>query len=147
LSTFRRTLRRWKSSKGWEMCTSLSHADAAVIRKWARTYRYRWLAWGGLAVLAVVSGCGGLWNLTATISDGRTIGLTVLDTLCPSSPRVEPLAGYQLLAMASASYIMLGTCLFCIVIMFFIRRDTRRYQVVTKLLSRTEKSVQGKEKD
>ena len=89
------------------MCTSLSDADALVLRKWARTYRYRWLAWALFAIMSATSASGGLWQLAETISEGRRIRLTVLETLC-GSPRVEPLDGYRLLAMASASYIMLN---------------------------------------
>ena len=124
------------------MCTLLSNADAVVLRKWTRTYRYRWYAWAGFAVLAVTSGSSGLWQLVETISAGRRIGLTALQTLL-GSPLVEPLDAYRLLAMASSSYIMLEMALFCIPIMLFIRKEARRYQVVLKLLPADDRNGTG----
>jgi hypothetical protein len=121
--------------------------DAVVLRKWTRTYRYRCFAWIVFAILAVMSGSIGIWQLAETISEGRNMHLTLLETLCPSSPRVEPLDGFRLLTMELQSYLMFGVALFSITMLFVIRRDARRYQVVMKLLSGAEKGVVGKEKD
>ncbi len=120
-----------------KMCTSLSDADAVVLKKWARTYRYRWYAWVLFAVMTAVSGGGALWNLAVTISQGGRLGLTAIETLS-GSPTAEPLDAYRLLAMASASYIMLATALFCSAFMLVVRKDTRRYRVVLKLLQAVE---------
>jgi hypothetical protein len=50
----------------------------------------------------------------------------------------DPLDTYRLLATASASYLMLATTAFCIVFVFVVRKDARRYRVVLKLLQAVE---------
>lgn len=121
-----------------EMSTVLNGADAAVLRKWARSYRHRWYALAIFAALAIMSGGVGVWNLAGTILAGRRMGLSAMQTLL-GSPTVEPADAWRLLAMAFASYLNLGISLSCIPTMLFILNGARRYRVVLKLLPRDRK--------
>ena len=56
-------------------------AESLVLRKWARTYRYRRVAFALFGVLAVGTGSLGLMHLAQTVSEGRNAPHAAADAL------------------------------------------------------------------
>jgi hypothetical protein len=115
----------------------LSDADALIVTRWARNHRCRWFGWAVCAIVALVLGGGGIFQLAETVDSGKRLGLTAVQTLS-GSPLANPLDRYPLLASASGSLALLVGAGYLITLMLLVRRESRQYRVLLKLRSGEE---------